>query len=46
MARASGEHRLEPVVDGVFLFDETPEALSYLGRGEHFGKICIRHPVR
>jgi len=46
MARAIGEHRLEPVVDRVFPFDETPEALRYLGRGEHFGKICIRHPVR
>ena len=43
MARAIGQHRVEPVVDRVFPFAEVPEALRYLSRGEHFGKVCVRH---
>jgi NADPH:quinone reductase-like Zn-dependent oxidoreductase len=42
MARAIEQHRLVPVVDRVFDFDALPEALRYLERGAHFGKICLR----
>jgi NADPH:quinone reductase-like Zn-dependent oxidoreductase len=43
MARAIGQHRLEPVVDRVFDFHELKEALAWLKSGAHFGKVCIRH---
>jgi len=45
MARAISQHGLRPVVDHVFEFDELPQALRSLARGEHFGKLCIRHPA-
>jgi len=35
-------HELRPVVDRVYPFEESRQALQALGRGEHFGKICIR----
>ncbi|MEW5890755.1 MAG: NAD(P)-dependent alcohol dehydrogenase [Pseudomonadota bacterium] len=44
MARAIGQHRLEPVIDRVFPFEALREALDYLASGAHFGKICLRHP--
>ncbi len=43
MARAIGQHRLEPVIDRVFAFEELRAALDHLASGAHFGKICIRH---
>jgi NADPH:quinone reductase-like Zn-dependent oxidoreductase len=43
MARAIDQHRLQPVVDRVFGFDELRPALDYLASGAQFGKICIRH---
>ncbi|HVL59402.1 MAG TPA: NAD(P)-dependent alcohol dehydrogenase, partial [Burkholderiaceae bacterium] len=43
MARAIGQHRLRPVVDRTFGFEQLREALDYLASGAHFGKICIRH---
>ena len=43
MMRAVDQHRLVPVVDRVFAFDELKEAMAALKRGAHFGKICIRH---
>jgi NADPH:quinone reductase-like Zn-dependent oxidoreductase len=43
MLRAIAQHKLKPVVDRVFAFDELKEALAYLKSGAHFGKICIRH---
>lgn len=42
MNEAIAEHRLKPVVDRVFGFDEAREALRYLETGSHFGKVCIR----
>lgn len=42
MNRAIEAHELRPVVDRVFDFDDAPEAFSYLTRGAHFGKVCIR----
>jgi len=43
MLRAVRMHRLEPVVDRVFAFEELRPALDYLASGAHFGKVCIRH---
>ncbi|RMH16039.1 MAG: NAD(P)-dependent alcohol dehydrogenase [Acidobacteria bacterium] len=45
MCRAFDAHRLEPVIDRVFPFDEAPDALRYLAGGEHFGKIVVRGPA-
>jgi len=42
MNQAIAEHKLKPVVDRVFGFDEVPAALRYLETGSHFGKVCVR----
>jgi NADPH:quinone reductase-like Zn-dependent oxidoreductase len=42
MNRAIAEHRLRPVVDRVFPFDQTVQAFRHLESGAHFGKVCIR----
>ncbi|HLX81021.1 MAG TPA: NAD(P)-dependent alcohol dehydrogenase [Burkholderiales bacterium] len=43
MLRAIGQHRLQPVTDKVFPFEQLKEAMGYLKSGAHFGKVCIRH---
>lgn len=43
MARAIGQHRVQPVIDRVFAFEELKEAMAWLKSGSHFGKICLRH---
>lgn len=43
MNRAIHQHRIRPVVDRVFAFDELKAALDCLATRSHFGKICIRH---
>lgn len=43
MMRAVEQHRVRPVIDRVFAFEQLKEALAYLKSGAHFGKICIRH---
>jgi NADPH:quinone reductase-like Zn-dependent oxidoreductase len=43
MARAIGQHRLEPVVDRVFAFEALKDAMAWLKSGSHFGKVCLRH---
>jgi NADPH:quinone reductase-like Zn-dependent oxidoreductase len=43
MLRAIGQHRLVPVVDKVFAFEQLKEALAHLKSGAQFGEICIRH---
>jgi len=35
-------HKLKPVIDRVFPFEEAPAAFSYLESGSHFGKVAIR----
>lgn len=35
-------HRIEPVIDRVFPFEESIEALRYMESAQHFGKIVIR----
>lgn len=41
MTAAIAQHRLQPVVDRVFAFDEIHAALGYLKSGQHFGKVCL-----
>lgn len=43
MLRAVEQHRLRPIVDRVFGFEDLHSALDYLATGAHIGKICIRH---
>jgi NADPH:quinone reductase-like Zn-dependent oxidoreductase len=42
MNRAISLHKLRPVVDKVFPFQEARQALEYMQSGAHFGKICLR----
>jgi NADPH:quinone reductase-like Zn-dependent oxidoreductase len=42
MNRAIGVHRLRPIIDRVFPFEEVREALRHMENGAHFGKICVR----
>ena len=41
MNRAVGLHKLKPVIDRVFGFDEFPAALKHMESGAHFGKIVV-----
>lgn len=41
MNRAIGRHRLRPVVDRVFAFDEAPAAFAYQRSGAHLGKVVV-----
>jgi len=43
MMRVLEQHKIKPVVDRVFAFDELKDALAYLKTGAQFGKICISH---
>lgn len=43
MLRAIEQHRLKPVVDRVFAFEELKEAMAYLQSGAQFGKVCVAH---
>jgi NADPH:quinone reductase-like Zn-dependent oxidoreductase len=42
MNRAIEQHRLHPVVDRVFPFEQAREAFEVLAGGGHFGKLSIR----
>ncbi len=42
MLKAMEIHKLRPVIDKVFTFEQTIDAMSYLKEGKHFGKVCIR----
>jgi NADPH:quinone reductase-like Zn-dependent oxidoreductase len=42
MNRAIALHRLEPVVDEVFAFENAPDALRRMQSGAHFGKLVIK----
>jgi NADPH:quinone reductase-like Zn-dependent oxidoreductase len=41
MNRAIVQHELKTVIDRVFSFEESREALRYMESGKHFGKIVI-----
>ncbi|MDF2961635.1 MAG: Zn-dependent oxidoreductase [Paenibacillus sp.] len=42
MNRAVAQNKLRPVIDRIFPFEQSIEALRYLAEGTHFGKICIK----
>jgi NADPH:quinone reductase-like Zn-dependent oxidoreductase len=42
MNRAIDQNKLRPVIDRVFPFEESIEALRYLSGHNYFGKICIK----
>ncbi len=42
LCRAVSLHRLKPVVDRTFSFEQAREALAYLESGAHFGKVVVR----
>jgi NADPH:quinone reductase-like Zn-dependent oxidoreductase len=42
MNAAIENSKLQPVIDRVFAFDQSVEALRYLESGQHFGKVVIR----
>lgn len=42
MNSALQQHRIKPVIDRVFEFEQAPEAFSYLESAQHMGKIVIR----
>ena len=41
LSRFLEAHRIEPVIDRRFGFDELPAALRYMQAGRHFGKIVV-----
>jgi NADPH:quinone reductase-like Zn-dependent oxidoreductase len=43
MLRAMSQHKILPVTDKVFAFEELKEAMMYLKSGAQFGKVCIAH---
>jgi NADPH:quinone reductase-like Zn-dependent oxidoreductase len=42
MNRAIALHSIKPVIDKVFKWTEIREALHYMEKQQHFGKICLR----
>lgn len=42
MLRLYSEKQIHPVVDKVFAFEEAKDALQYLFKGSHFGKVVIK----
>ncbi|MET7790037.1 zinc-binding dehydrogenase [Streptomyces sp900116325] len=43
MNRGVSSHKLRPVIDRVFPFEEALDAAAYLDSGAHFGKVVIKH---
>lgn len=43
MLRAMAQHRIKPVIDRVFAFEELKEAMTHLQSGRQFGKVCVAH---
>ncbi|MEV5030724.1 zinc-dependent alcohol dehydrogenase family protein [Paenibacillus sp. LPE1-1-1.1] len=41
MNSAIAQNALHPVIDRVFPFEQSVDALRYLSKGTHFGKVCI-----
>lgn len=42
LLKAMEVHRMRPVVDKVFAFDEAPQAFELMRSGGHFGKLVIK----
>jgi NADPH:quinone reductase-like Zn-dependent oxidoreductase len=43
MLRAMAQHRIKPVIDRVFAFEELKVAMAHLQSGRQFGKVCVAH---
>lgn len=43
MIRAIDQHKVQPVVDRIFGFEDLKDAMAYLKSGAQFGKVCIAH---
>ncbi|WP_205661228.1 zinc-binding dehydrogenase [Amycolatopsis vastitatis] len=43
MNRVIAAHKLRPVIDRVFPFEEALAAADHLKSGAHFGKVVISH---
>jgi len=41
MINAIAVHRLQPVIDTAFPFEQAPEAFTYMAARKHFGKVAI-----
>jgi NADPH:quinone reductase-like Zn-dependent oxidoreductase len=41
MARFIDQHRIHPVIDSMFAFEDVQKALGHLAAGAHFGKIVL-----
>ena len=41
MNRAMTLHKLQPVIDRAFPFEESPQSLSYMESAAHFGKVVV-----
>ncbi len=41
MTRAINQHKIKPVIDRTFPFDQAPEAYRHLPTAQHFGKLVI-----
>ena len=42
MLNAMNIHKIKPIINKVFPFEQTLEAFSYLKKGAHMGKVCIK----
>lgn len=42
MNRAIAQHKMKPIIDKTFGWNEATEALAYVAGGKHFGKVCIK----
>ena len=42
MIRAIEFHHIQPVIDRVFAWTDVRQALEYMQKQQHFGKICLR----
>jgi NADPH:quinone reductase-like Zn-dependent oxidoreductase len=42
MNRFLAEHKIRPVVDRAFSFEEAAKAYDFMDNGSYFGKIVIR----
>lgn len=42
MCRALVQHRIRPVIDRLFDFEQLPEALDHLAAASHFGKLVVQ----
>jgi NADPH:quinone reductase-like Zn-dependent oxidoreductase len=42
MNRAISQHKIKPLIDTVFSFEEARNAYYYLAKGEQLGKVVIK----